>query len=92
MNLVRMRVALNQQRALEEAQGTVRWLRPEFQNPLKPTSESLSKTELLTHIPRGLQADLALKLAEIVRYEAAKASVVPLTPTQIEARFKGKGG
>ena len=67
-----MRVALNRQRAFEEAQGTVRWLRPEFQNPPKPASESLSKTELLTHIPRGLQADLVLNLTETVRCEAAR--------------------
>jgi hypothetical protein len=31
--LVRL-VALNAERATEEARGTVRWLRPEFQNPL----------------------------------------------------------
>ncbi|WP_241525025.1 class I SAM-dependent DNA methyltransferase [Simplicispira metamorpha] len=36
-------VQLNTQRAAEEAQGRVRWLRPAFQNPQK----SLSKTELL---------------------------------------------
>ena len=56
-------VALNQQRAAEEAQGVVRWLRPEFQNPPKPVTESLSKTELLTHTPRGLQADFVLETA-----------------------------
>ena len=31
-------VALNAKRAAEEAQGTVRWLRPEFQNPAQPAS------------------------------------------------------
>ena len=36
-------VQLNTQRAAEEAQGRVRWLRPAFQNPQK----SLSKTELI---------------------------------------------
>ena len=61
-----MRVALNRQRAFEEVQGTVRWLRPEFQNPPQPASESLSKTELLTHIPRGLQADLIPKAPEML--------------------------
>ncbi|MEI8158334.1 MAG: type IIL restriction-modification enzyme MmeI, partial [Burkholderiales bacterium] len=58
-------VALNQQRAAEEAQGVVRWLRPEFQNPPKPVTESLSKTELLTHTPRGLQADFVLETANL---------------------------
>jgi Arc/MetJ family transcription regulator len=36
-------VTLNRQRAAEEAQGVVRWLRPEFQNPTTPTSVSLLK-------------------------------------------------
>ena len=31
-------VALNAKRAAEEAQGSVRWLRPEFQNPAQPAS------------------------------------------------------
>ena len=58
-------VQLNTQRAAEEAQGHVRWLRPEFQNPSKtPTRESatisnmLQTQELLAHIPQGLEADL----------------------------------
>jgi hypothetical protein len=50
-------VALNAKRAAEEKQGQVRWLRPEFQNPA--ARELLQNKELLTHIPRGLQADLA---------------------------------
>ena len=32
-------VALNAKRAAEEAQGTIRWLRPEFQNPPKAAAE-----------------------------------------------------
>jgi hypothetical protein len=32
-------VALNAKRAAEEAQGTVRWLRPEFQNPRQAVAE-----------------------------------------------------
>jgi hypothetical protein len=141
-------VALSQQRAAEETQGTVRWLRPEFQNPQISASESLLKTELPAHIPRGLQGDLipeavvsdgdgdsssafapqpaklgsepapeglgsdpkfatprALEnsvqttpwpatLPEQVRavVQALASSAAPLTLTQIEARFKGKGG
>ncbi len=58
-------VALNARRAAEEKAGTVRWLRPEFQNPvITPTIESLSNNEPHTHIPRGLQADLALTIPE----------------------------
>jgi hypothetical protein len=57
-------VTLNQQRAAEETSGAIRWLRPEFQNPQKPASESLSKTELPAHIPRGLKGDLMLETAK----------------------------
>ena len=52
-------VALNQQRAAEETQGTVRWLRPEFQNPAKPATELLSKQELLTQVQQALAPDFA---------------------------------
>ena len=106
----------------------VRWLRPEFQNPTKPTvsatqtSNLLSKHELLTQHPQGLQANLILKtqesdstssdasvspptrsgsapapwpatLPEQVRavVQVLASSAAPLTLTQIEARFKGKG-
>ncbi|MCF8209907.1 MAG: hypothetical protein K9K38_10965 [Rhodoferax sp.] len=54
-------VALNQQRALEEAQGTVRWLRPEFQNPTQPTNESLSTARLYPQTPQPQQASLMLE-------------------------------
>ena len=51
--LLQRLVTLNQRRALEEAQGRVRWLRPAFQN-------LLSKQELPAHVQRGLEVDLAL--------------------------------
>jgi len=54
-------VALNARRAAEEQAGTVRWLRPAFQNPaFSSATHSLSKEELHTHVLPGLQADLAL--------------------------------
>jgi hypothetical protein len=43
-------VALNSRRAAEEANGTIRWLRPEFQNPQKP----LSKAERLMQVQKAL--------------------------------------
>ncbi|MGP1692779.1 MAG: class I SAM-dependent DNA methyltransferase, partial [Giesbergeria sp.] len=46
-------VQLNTERAQEEAQGRVRWLRPEFQNPQKTTQ----KQELLAHVNQALEAD-----------------------------------
>ena len=47
-------VQLNTQRAAEEAQGRVRWLRPEFQNPQK----LLQKQELLPQKDQAPEADL----------------------------------
>jgi len=35
--LLQRLVALNQRRAAEEAAGTIRWLRPDFQHPARPT-------------------------------------------------------
>lgn len=46
-------VQLNAERALEEAQGRVRWLRPAFQNPVY----SLSKQELPAQVQQALEAD-----------------------------------
>ncbi len=48
-------VQLNAQRAAEEAQGHVRWLRPAFQNP----QQLLQKQELLAHDQQAPEADLA---------------------------------
>ena len=48
--LLQRLVALNTRRAAEEAQGTVRWLRPDFQNPaqnFKKTSEKLEQVTLI---------------------------------------------
>ncbi|EHL24371.1 hypothetical protein KYG_03216, partial [Acidovorax sp. NO-1] len=47
-------VQLNTQRAAEEAQGRVRWLRPDFQNP----QNSLQKQELLAQEDQAPEADL----------------------------------
>ena len=47
-------VQLNTQRAAEEAQGRVRWLRPDFQNPQK----SLQKQELLAQEEQAPEVDL----------------------------------
>ena len=57
-------VALNARRAAEEKTGTVRWLRPDFQNPSATAhSKLLSKDEQLALIPPGLEADLASSLS-----------------------------
>jgi hypothetical protein len=79
-------VALNARRAAEEKTGTVRWLRPEFQNPSSP--RALQNQELLTHIPRWLQADLALNtpMQEALPAKSAAAQPWPATlPEQVRA-------
>jgi len=96
-------VQLNTQRAHEEAQGRVRWLRPGFQNPQK----SLSKQELVAlDYPEqdgGLTIEKSLSkmeqrpwptnLPEQVRAVAAvlAASPAPLPLAAIEAAFRGRG-
>ena len=75
-------VALNAQRAAEEAAGTVRWLRPEFQDPAqraaKAASEGdlLSNQELLAQTPPAPQADLAMEMPvpEASENKASKAN------------------
>ena len=96
-------VALNAERAAEEARGDIRWLRPDFQNPQRDDER-----------PSGRQQSIALP--EEAESEATETSVAPLeaqpwpkepaeqaravaealgpqpqTLEQIAARFKGKG-
>lgn len=93
-------VALNARRAAEEAQGQVRWLRPEFQNPL-------SKQELPAQVQKGLEVDFPSNpatpnsttqpwpttLPDQVKAVAQvlTSSASALTLAQIEARFTGRG-
>jgi hypothetical protein len=53
-------VALNAQRATEESQGTVHWLRPDFQNP-PSTPSTLSKQELPAQVQQALEVDFVQK-------------------------------
>ena len=97
---------LKAERAQEEAQGKVRWLRPEFQNP----QNSVQKQELLEPDNQVQEADLAPEkplsktekptqqpwpatLPEQVRAVAQvlAASPVPLSLSALEAAFKGRG-
>jgi hypothetical protein len=57
--------ALNAQRALEEKNGRIRWLRPAFQDPsaARAATETLSNSELTSQYSHRLQADLALNIA-----------------------------
>jgi len=67
-------VALNAQRAAEEAQGTIRWLRPAFQNP----SKLLLNKELPAQVQQGLELDLAQENQTI----SPVTTVVPAAASQ----------
>ena len=95
-------VALNAERADEEAQGTVRWLRPEFQNPAAPgqvavqaTTRILDQESASVDAPKpatGKQpwpATLPDQVAAITRILAA--SPTPLDRTAIAACVSGRG-
>jgi hypothetical protein len=87
-------VALNARRAAEEAAGTIRWLRPDFQDPARraereaaaaqaaratPPADELLNQERLATIPRWEQPDLGMKMAE---NEAPPASQAPEVPAE----------
>lgn len=96
-------VALNAERAREEAQGHIRWLRPSFQNPQK----ILQKQELLPHSDKALEGDfigqksLSKKeqkaaipwpkaLPEQIQALANALTAQPQTTAQLAAHFKGR--
>ena len=72
-------VQLNAQRAFEEAQGRVRWLRPAFQNP----QESLQKQELPAQEQQALEGDFGsqnpLSEAEQTGTEGTAATALATT-------------
>ncbi|MBV5322899.1 MAG: class I SAM-dependent DNA methyltransferase, partial [Ilumatobacteraceae bacterium] len=95
-------LSLNAQRAADEEQGIICWLRPDFQNPL-------SKQELPTQVQQGLEVDLpVINQSEIdskipipwpatlpeqistLAQELTQAHTA-LTLPQIDMRFKGRG-
>ena len=76
-------VQLNTQRAAEEAQGRVRWLRPDFQNP----QNSLQKQELLPQEDQAPDADLDGKkpLSKPEQTKPAQHPWPPTLPEQVRA-------
>ncbi len=89
-------VALNAERAAEEAKGEVRWLRPEYQKPrFAPRQVAGSEThDLIGDLPAAKAARTAFPpdrtgqhLAVLSRLHAAPR---PLSPADIAAEFKGR--
>lgn len=86
-------VALNKERAAEEAKGLIRWLRPEYQAPdyQAPVTQTLDLGEAAAPVPDNV-LPWPDKLPEQVSAVAAvlSASTVPLAPQDVARTFKGK--
>jgi hypothetical protein len=96
-------VALNARRAAEEAAGTVRWLRPEFQNPgaaggtqatmdvdTEPDTDTPAPAAPAAPAPkRPWPTDLHEQIKAVA--EVLAATPVPLAVPELEARFTARG-
>lgn len=93
-------VALNAKRAAEEAAGTVRWLRPEFQTRTRQgeqisidvETEETAEAAVAAAAPaakRPWPAGLPEQFKAVA--EVLSTSVGPLTLTELEARFSARG-
>ena len=93
-------VALNAERAAEEARGIVRWLRPEFQNPqATPTQQAIDTgpeedpaDDIVPTInikPQPWPKDAVAQVRAVA--DALSASAVPLSLDEIAARFTARG-
>lgn len=98
-------VDLNAQRAAEEASGTIRWLRPDFQAPEKQASTSLSQREERSlSVVEGNEVEgnevegntpTAKRpwpkiLSEQIQQVRECLTATPMTSKALAAQFKGK--
>lgn len=86
-------VALNHERAAEEAEGKIRWLRPEFQAPKEAAAARKPKqieADLLTPAEGEKKPSLPTALPDQVAAIRAMlaAADVPATPADLARRFK----
>lgn len=95
--LLRRLVALNAERAAEEARGLVRWLRPEYQNPSAQTAPQQSEAELADttdyeSVPEASTAAGKLTWPKQMREQVAAVRQAlaqgPLPADAIAAQFK----
>ncbi len=94
-------LALNAQRAAEEARGLVRWLRPEFQNPSAQVAPEQSEidtgnedgevaaTPIADVKPQPWPKDPVEQVRAVA--EVLAASIVSLTLDEVAARFSARG-
>ncbi len=86
-------VALNKERAAEEAKGLIRWLRPEFQAPnyAAPITQTLDLGETAAALPDNVipwPGTLPEQVSAVQSILSAAAT--PLAPQDIARAFKGK--
>ncbi len=95
-------VALNAERAAEEARGLVRWLRPEFQNPQAHAAPEQEQMEVTAEeddektAPPAAAAKPTPWPKDTVQQVRAVADVIAANPAglsliEIEARFTARG-
>ena len=93
-------VALNAERAAEEARGLVRWLRPDFQNPQAAPAQATIDTGSDDDAPEDIVPVVASKpqpwpkdaVAQVRAVaDVLSASPLALSADDIAARFTGRG-
>ena len=92
-------MALNAERAAEEARGLIRWLRPEFQNPESTRAPEQSQLDtdsddetatLATPVkPAKWPKDTIDQVRAVA--DVLTASPIPLTLEELTTRFSGRG-
>ncbi|MFZ4789979.1 MAG: class I SAM-dependent DNA methyltransferase [Candidatus Competibacteraceae bacterium] len=86
-------VALNAERAAEERQGVIRWLRPAFQAPDQPTSATQTEidADVVETSPLPTLRPWPKTLPEQARAvtEVLTEAGAPQTPVELAARFEG---
>ncbi|MCB2057431.1 MAG: class I SAM-dependent DNA methyltransferase [Novosphingobium sp.] len=86
-------VALNKERAAEEARGLIRWLRPEYQAPdyKAPVTQALDLGETAAALPDNVipwPGSLPEQVSAVQSILTAAAT--PLAPQDVARAFKGK--
>jgi hypothetical protein len=86
-------VALNKERAAEEAKGLIRWLRPEYQAPdyAVPVTQTLDLGESRAVMPdNAISWPTSLPEQVSAVQSILSASPAPLAPQDVARAFKGK--
>ncbi len=91
--LLRRLVERNAQRAAEEAQGHIRWLRPAFQNPQQKIASTAQQTNLLADVEESTtepasKQNWPKELQDQIHAVRAHLATAPLDAPSLAAHFK----